>query len=239
MAQAVLRRHRLPQTTVQSPRERLHLALLPGDGDGDGGLVADAVRAMVLALGPEVLPPRSGLAELAAFVVSAGAEPQPIHSDRYEPGYLSCQLALHDTPAPAAGGLALWPGSAGNHAVFAPVRHREPRSDTPLLSVLRGAGTVVCYDGRLWHRGDGHSGGEGVPTRRVLYFTARVPVAGETDTEMAASLGEVALHPQLRCFPMIDAPLLRLWALAQNARWVMLYALCSMRYALCSLAGCG
>lgn len=68
------------------------------------------------------------------------------------------------------------------------------------LAPLR-AGTVICYEGTLLHKGTGHH--LSAP-RRVLYFSARY--LGETGNR----LGEAALHPSLRCMPLRDSPLLPL-----------------------------
>jgi ectoine hydroxylase-related dioxygenase (phytanoyl-CoA dioxygenase family) len=108
-----------------------------------------------------------------AFVVEAGAGKQELHADRLEHGrFLSCQLALHDTPR-RGGGLVLWPGSAQaapSGAVDAERRRRaagEPELEA--MPLLRG--DVVCYDGRLWHRGDEHTE-PSAPTRRALCVVA-------------------------------------------------------------------
>jgi hypothetical protein len=210
---------RLPHYTVRQPSRRQHLLLLPGDA---GGAVADLVASILRALGPTVFPPAAVLAELGAFVVEPGAPPQELHADRTEDGFVSCQIALHDTPAPGGGGLALWPGTVGD------ARWELASSggqEECALAEFQPRGGVVCYDGRLWHHGERHAGGS-APTRRVLYFSAilRPNLAGSSDVGVgvagvaaAVQLGEVAMHPRLRCAPLRTAPLLRLQVLAANA----------------------
>ena len=197
---------RLLPHIVRQPHERRHVLLLLGDA---GGAVGEAVAAIVRAL-RGVLPAGSALAELGAFIVSAGAPAQELHADRYEAGFLSCQLALHDTPSPAAGGLALWPGTVGDQRWDEAGRLEAGGLLPQLLGTPQERGAVTCYDGRLWHRGDRHSGI--AETRRVMYFTAALL---EDDTA-TVRLDELAIHPRLRCAPRRVAPLLRLWAHERN-----------------------
>ena len=84
--------HLLLPYPVRMPARRLHALLLPSDCAGAiaevVGQVAEALRDFFGA---------ADLVELAAFVVLRGAEPQPIHADVLHDGFVSCQLALHDT----------------------------------------------------------------------------------------------------------------------------------------------
>lgn len=197
----------LPSFPVRRPWRRTHALLLPEDGPVHGD-VAAVVAAIVHGLGSAVSLDEK-LTELAAFVVESGAEAQELHADVVGAGFLSCQLALHDS-AEGAGGLALWLGSALDER-FALGRYmdaegrlgagRGPVEVAPLRS-----GSVVCYDGRTWHRGSGHVGGA---PRRTIYFTVK-----RAGTRESAPLGEAALHPSLRCAPLRSAPLLSLGAFA-------------------------
>jgi len=179
---------------VKAPDRRQHLLLVPQDCKGSVGSAVGAIAQWMhgsMRMGT--------LAELGAFIVSYGAQDQQLHTDRHEAGYVSCQLALHDT-RPGSGGLAVHPGSVnapsalevvwlGNHILDAWQAEKEEVEVAPLR-----AGTVVCYDGRLWHRGLRHTG---LGTqRRALYFTARTSQGGG----ILPSRGH-ALHPTLRFGP--------------------------------------
>ena len=71
------------------------------------------------------------------------------------------------------------------------------------VEVVVRAGTVTCYDGRLLHRSQAHASRSG-PPRRVLYFTAMYKQGAQGRMTLQ---GESALHPQLRCAPLRNAPL--------------------------------
>lgn len=220
----------LPSYSVRNPRNRTHALLLPGDGDWPGD-VAAAVAAMTRALAPVLLAGTSHmLVELAAFEVSRGAEAQDPHVDRLEPGYLSCQLALHDTDL-RSGGLELWPGSLG--APFGSALQSLPSNFLELHDVrLRcakgpqlGPSLRACGDSQGHPNGslgtpievaplragaiscyDGNLIHRGVArsmqgSRRVLYFTAL-----RADGDGRPSIGVSALHPSLRCAPLRMAP---------------------------------
>ena len=188
------------------------MLLLPTDA---GGAVVAAISAAVSKLGHGILSPGTVLAELGAFLVEPGALPQRIHADRTEAGFMSCQIALHDTPA-ASGGLALWPGSS-NDTRWEEAGDLESAGLVPRLeSEALPRGAVVCYAGQLWHRGDGYSAaGRPAAVRRVLYFTtaALAPHGGRVTT---ATLGDVALHPRLRCAPLLAAPTIDVWGLLEQ-----------------------
>lgn len=171
----------LLQHPVRAPEGRFHGMVLPSDGNGR---IARAVGKIARATG--VGRRGAGLAELGVFIVRPNASAQPRHVDRHIPGFVSCQLALHDTGV-QSGGLSVWPWTS---------RGSITRVEMAPLS----AGSVVCYDGQLNHRGEGHS--TSAEFRRVLYFTA----AQSSTTE----LSEAALHPRLRCAPLRNAPLLPL-----------------------------
>jgi hypothetical protein len=156
--------------------------------------------------------------------VSPGAEAQDLHPDRTEKGYVSCQLALHDSPGGVAGGLALWPGSAaytgsGALADSNPSWEQAGRllstgQIPPLVVPAQPAGALTCYDGRTWHFGQRHDGkNPGGQPRRVLYITSTV--------SRGAGLGmsEGALHPRLRCLPLRHAPAVMLDAVRLNTSW--------------------
>eukprot|EP00037_Helgoeca_nana_P003142 m.38329 g.38329 ORF g.38329 m.38329 type:complete len:333 (-) comp13377_c0_seq1:412-1410(-) len=189
----------LHQHPIRAPQHRLHGMVLPGDANG---LVAHAVAKIATAVGLDFSG--VGLAELGVFVVGFGADAQDRHADRETAGFISCQLALHDMVA-NSGGLGVWPwetrGVGGNQTWVAAA---VEVAVAPLV-----AGQVVCYDGRLHHRGQQHRT-QDQPTRRVLYFTAATTAA-------ASRLGEVALHPRLRCVPVRDAPLLPLGLLVATS----------------------
>ena len=207
---------RLPRYTVRQPHRRQHVMLRFGDA---GGAVATAIGAVLRALGSTLIPADAELAELGAFVVSLGADAQDLHPDRTEGGYLSCQLALHDTPGGAAGGLALWPGSLSasdrsEGAIWEDAGQLLAAARiVPLRVAELPAGAVTCYDGRLWHHGQRHDGNATTQARRVLYLTSTV--------SRGAGLGmsEGALHPRLRCLPLRNAPSVRLDEVRQNASW--------------------
>lgn len=186
---------------VKSPAARHHLLLMPEDCDGT---VAEAVRGMVSWLGGVF--PSGSLVELAAFVVDVGAKSQQLHADVHHDGYVSCQLALHDT-LPGSGGLAVLPGSMHVQALgmsWQSLLEMRAGGDTEALAQR---GEMVCYDGRVWHRGVAHVG-LGIQ-RRVIYFTM-LSVHGKGGVESA-------LHPRLRCAPLNNAPLLQMSAFTTNS----------------------
>ena len=210
---------RLAHYTVRQPHRRQHAMLLFGDA---GGAVAIAVGRMLHAL-RGVIPADAELAELGAFVVSPGADAQELHPDRTETGYVSCQLALHDTPGGVSGGVALWPGSIASGDSDTPANSGLSWEQAgrllstgriPALPVpAQPTGALTCYDGRLWHHGQRHDGKNSNQSRRVLYITSTV--------SRGAGLGisEGALHPRLRCLPLRDAPAIRLDAVRLNASY--------------------
>jgi hypothetical protein len=215
---------RLPSYTVRNPNERDHRLLLPGDADGN---VALAVASILRAITGGAVDHAAVLIELGAFIVSPGAGAQDLHQDRFEAGTLSCQLALHDTPE-AAGGLELalgsWnsdletsTGANGRCSYDADGDADDGNPDCQTVASpakVVEAGSVVCYDGRLLHRGGAHLGAG--PVRRTLYFTAGQGSQHIGTTWQAQWLGESALHPRLRCAPLVDAPLLPLHLLTAN-----------------------
>ena len=209
---------RLARYTVRQPHRRQHAMLLFGDG---GGAVGIAVGRMLRAL-TGVLPADAELAELGAFVVSPGADAQELHPDRTETGYVSCQLALHDTPGGVSGGVALWPGSivsADSDTLDSDLSWEQAgrllsAGQIPALPVpAQPTGALTCYDGRLWHHGQRHDSKSSNQSRRVLYITSTV--------SRGAGLGisEGALHPRLRCLPLRNAPAIRLDAVRLNASY--------------------
>eukprot|EP01052_Picozoa_sp_SAG31_P018560 SAG31_NODE_1319_length_8817_cov_1.857077_6_plen_246_part_00 len=210
--------------------DSLTVSRLPEDGVAEDG-IGDVIRAVWgIARGlthnlpsgdaaedfSAPLSETSELVELAGFVVQVGAEAQELHADQKSAGYLSCQLALHQTQT-ESGGLAVWPGSG---------LQREPglqecqqaeiytfmKADTASGQVQSvndvsttglgaaevapiAAGSVVCYAGTVWHRGMGHTGVRTGNPRRALYFTVRNPeVDVNGQTREHSSLGDLALY---------------------------------------------
>ncbi len=219
---------KLAHYTVRQPHRRQHALLLFGDA---GGAVATVVGGMLRAL-TDVIPADAELAELGAFVVSPGAEAQDLHPDRTETGYVSCQLALHDTPGGAAGGVALWPGSAGFTGSEA-LADSSPSweqagwllstGQIPSLPVsAQPAGALTCYDGRVWHHGQRHDGkNTSGQARRVLYITSTVSHGA------GFGMSEGALHPRLRCLPLRNAPAVLLDEVRLNATWFVWHNHCT------------
>ena len=210
----------LAHYTVRQPHRRQHALLLFGDA---GGAVAIAVGGMLRAL-RDVIPADAELAELGAFVVSPGAVAQELHPDRTESGFVSCQLALHDTPGAASGSIALWPGSIVSTDTggaldgglsWEQAGQLLSAGEIPPLSVpAQPAGSLTCYDGRLWHHGQRYDDKNSTrQARRVLYITST------TSRGAGVGMSEGAMHPRLRCLPLRNAPPVRLDAVRLHATW--------------------
>ena len=227
----------LPEYDVHSPQNRVHSLMLPSDA---GGAAAEAVAAVVRNV--DIL--QGGvLVELGSFMVFKGAKAQHVHQDRcvsttvsliqrvisiicyyarWKPGFISCQLALHDTQADS-GGLAVWPGThVQKSRPQYPLRQcGEPKcltkGNTGVQVAPVRAGTVTCYNGNTLHGGLAHTSGSDI--RRVFYFTAQtqlhalgrfLTVLSTEPYALRYTPLPVILHPSLLCTPLKNPPLLDL-----------------------------
>ena len=123
------------------------------------------VQADVLAVAEQVLDPGLLLSSLTAVETHPGQGPQPLHADDG-----SIPMARPHDPLALVAIWALSDFTAHNGATrLVPASHRfdrrpraEDRPDTVIAEM--GAGSVLLYNGSLWHGGGANAG----DTRRVF-----------------------------------------------------------------------
>ena len=177
----------LPEVFIHSPARRRHLLLgLENATDMEfWRVVATKLQPLLV----PVLGADATLVELAAIVVTQGAEAQPIHRDVYMPTHgslsmrdpvnascsgklakvVTAQIVLQDTDL-EMGPLTVFP--ATHYDRVGRTKQPESLEAASALPLPSPAGTLIMFDGSIRHFGGCFCAeGIGVPSRVVVYAT--------------------------------------------------------------------